>query len=136
MAHRYNFPKEEHLCGDIRTGKLFQNGKGFIAYPLRVVYLWTEDDEADATVRVLISVPKKKIRKAVHRNRIKRLIREAYRLNKSVIVEKAAPSGKHLHLGFIYLATEDPGFSTIKSAMEQSLNKIQGYPANKEQSDV
>ena len=38
MNHKYTFPKKEHLCGDIRIGKLFSEGEAFIAYPFRIVY--------------------------------------------------------------------------------------------------
>ena len=77
----YTFPKAEKLCGEIRTTRLFAEGRAFISYPFRIVYRLT-DEISPAHVRILISVPKKKIKRAHGRNRIKRLIREAYRLNK------------------------------------------------------
>ena len=97
MNIKNTFPKKEKLCGEIRIGRLFAEGEAFIAYPLRVVYKFSEERE-DSGVKILISVPKKKIKKAVHRNRIKRQIREAYRLNKAVLLESCLNNDKSLKI--------------------------------------
>ncbi len=77
---KYTFPKRERLCSIKSIDSLFSGGESFIAYPLRVVYrIETENDETQRSASLLISVSKKKFKRAVKRNRVKRLIREAYR---------------------------------------------------------
>jgi len=85
--------------------QLFKNGKSFFVFPFKVFYL-SLGTTARFPSKVLISVPKKNFNRAVDRNRIKRLMREAYRRNKSLL----CPSGhekscRHpLLIGLIYTA--------------------------------
>ncbi|MGB1317379.1 MAG: ribonuclease P protein component, partial [Flavobacteriales bacterium] len=97
---RYTFGKKEKLCSKLVIDELFRSGKSFKTYPLRVIYNPLE--ESDSTAKLLISVPKKRFGKAVSRNRIKRLIRETYRLNKNDMVEKWQADGKYFALAFVY----------------------------------
>lgn len=82
--------------------KMFAGGsRSFSVFPLRVVYLPVE--ELEAPVSILVSVSKRRFKRAVKRNRVKRQIREAYRMNKhgllAVLTEKV-PSGRGLYLSF------------------------------------
>lgn len=119
----FTFPKKEKLCGDIRIGKLFSEGNAFITYPLRIVYKFSEE-KSDTPVKVLIGVPKKKIRKAVDRNRIKRLIREAYRLNKAEFVAVLNEKEWHLHLAITYVSDKEANFSLIQEKIRVALPRI------------
>lgn len=78
----HSFKKEERLCNIKLIEKLFHDGSSFLVYPFRIVWL-PEDLNSDTPVQVLISVPKKRFKRAVDRNLIKRRIREIYRLHKS-----------------------------------------------------
>jgi len=77
----YTFKKEERLCNKKLIDELFHNGSSFLCYPYRVSWLAVEEN-AEYPVQVLIAVPKKRYKRAVDRNLVKRRIREAYRLNK------------------------------------------------------
>jgi ribonuclease P protein component len=79
----HSFSKEERLCSVKLIDKLFHSGSSFLLYPFRIVWL-KESFPSEKPVQVLISVPKKKFRRAVDRNLLKRRIREIYRLQKSV----------------------------------------------------
>lgn len=77
----YTFRKEERLCSRKHLDLLFKNGSSFLLYPFRVSYLFI-DETAVVQAQVVINVPKKRYKRAVDRNLLKRRIREAYRLNK------------------------------------------------------
>ena len=78
----HSFKKEERLCNIKLIEKLYHDGSSFLVYPFRIVWL-PEDLNSGLPVQVLISVPKKKFKRATDRNLIKRRIREIYRLHKS-----------------------------------------------------
>lgn len=121
--HPFSFPKSEHLCGEIRIGKLFASGTAFITYPFRVVYAFVPA-ENEARVSVLITVPKKRFKRAVKRNKLKRQTREAYRRNKQMLTEALALRGLHLHLAFGFVANDMPAFKYIDRKMQQALQNI------------
>ena len=75
------------------------------AFPLRAVYMLAERQPDDAPVQLLISVPKKRFHHAVDRNRVKRQVREAFRLHKGILYD-AVPANQRLLLAFIWLSDE------------------------------
>ena len=85
-ARSYSFPKEEHLCRKKLIDELFGQGSSFGLYPLRLVWRPTESP-ATEPLQVLVSVSKRNFKRAVDRNYLKRLMREAYRLNKYRLLE-------------------------------------------------
>lgn len=101
------FTKKERLSSKTIIEKLFAGGnKSFAAFPLRVVYMPVEPTEDMPPVSILISVPKKRFKRAVKRNRVKRQVREAYRRNKQLLLQSPALEGKRLVMGFIWLDNE------------------------------
>lgn len=123
MVHIHTFSKNEHLCGDIRISKLYAEGKAFIVYPIRVVYSLSKNN-FDVPVKVLVSAPKKRFKHAVDRNKLKRLMREAYRLNKFAIVQLAADKNIKVQVAFNYVADKQFDFELINDKMQQALKKI------------
>lgn len=115
------FSKEERLYSKKAIDKLFTEGSSFIAYPLRVVYSY-ENDLTTETLnlpQVMISVSKKKFKRANKRNRVKRLIRESYRLNKHLLTDVYT---NNLNIAFLYLKEELPLYQDIDKAMKKAFN--------------
>lgn len=126
--NQYTLSKEERLYAEKRIEALFAGSSSFIAYPLRVVYLTREKESEDElpTVSILISVSKKRFKRAVKRNRVKRLIREAYRLNKKELIDFATQSGKSFDIAFLYLKSELPTYVEIEKAILKTINTLNG----------
>ena len=124
-VERKFFPKSERLYLRKDIYRLFASGQTLICYPLRIVYMpVTKDDASESGISILISVPKKRIKSAVRRNRIKRLIRESYRLNKSESSEQCKLKGKYLHVAFLYLSNDIKTYDDIEKAMKKALERI------------
>ncbi len=119
-----SFPKIEHLYGVKRIERLHMQGKAFISYPLRVVFLLVDDENEKVPVRVMVSVSKKKFKNAVDRNRVKRLMREVYRLNKSELIRFAVENNLKIHVSFQYIAEEILTFQEINLKMQKALDKL------------
>lgn len=120
---RYTLSKDERLHLKRHQDVLFDKGQSFVAYPLRLVYLCT-DTVLPARVSMMISVPKKKFKRAVKRNRIKRLIREAYRIRKYELIEPLTEKNKSLLMAFLFLDKELPSFAVIEKAMKKAMRLI------------
>jgi ribonuclease P protein component len=123
MNHLNSFSKSEHLCGDKRITRLYKEGDAFIAYPLRVVFL-IEPKSDPVNLNVLVSVPKKRFKRAVKRNRLKRIMRETYRLNKQSIIEKLEEKQLQIHVAFNYVSDDEMDFTEIERKMKLSLQKL------------
>ena len=105
MVALEGLPKYERICkeNDIKT--LFDQGTGVSVYPYRVIYLFRRDDSRPPTVRLLVSVSKKRFHHAFKRNRVKRLIREAWRKNKAPLREICQKDNISVDVALVYTAT-------------------------------
>lgn len=122
------FRKEEHLCGKKNIDELFTHGKSFFSYPYVVYWKTSSSADGDIPARLLIVVPKKKLRHAVDRNRTKRLIRECYRLQKSSLHSFLSSRGITASLALIYTEKQPPEFRKLyekhRHAMKQLTENI------------
>jgi ribonuclease P protein component len=109
-----SFPKTEKLCGKYSVERLYKEGKRFVVWPLRVSYMQAPDDSS----RILIWAPKSLFRHAVDRNRLRRQMREAYRLNKTVLDQNS------YHIAFNYIDKSLQDYRVIDRAMRKALSKI------------
>ena len=121
--HRYTLSKEERLSWKRYIDLLFAKGQSFVAFPLRVVYLPMEE-EMPARASFLVSVPKKKFKRAVKRNQIKRQVREAYRVRKYGLLDPLASKGKSLLMAFLYIDKEIHSFATMEKAMKKAIQQL------------
>ena len=122
---RYTLTKKERLHLKRDVDALFASGHAFIAYPLRVVVHTTPLTEGEApTCDILAVAAKKYFRRANKRNRVKRLIRESYRLRKHHFLALAEAQEVHLHLGLLSVAKELPTQADVDRGMEKALSRI------------
>ncbi len=121
----YTFERNERLKSHKLLSRLFQEGHAFVAYPLRVVWLPLSEAEraimhlGDHPAQVAFSVPKRRYKSAVARNRVRRQVREAYRLSKHRLYEQLRCRSLHIALIFIFVGREDPSFDQLANSMRR-----------------
>ena len=108
---RYTFKKEERLKSRKAIEQLFQQGKSFSNFPFRV--LWEFNERPGSVLQTGFAVSSKHFKNAVDRNRIKRLMREAYRLQKNELQVQLKQKQKQLAVFFIYTGNELPEYDLI-----------------------
>lgn len=122
----YTFKKEERLCSRKHLDLLFKNGSSFLLYPFRVSYLFVEES-TEVIAQVVINVPKKRYKRAVDRNLLKRRIREAYRLNKEENFYTQLPPDKGLLLFSIqFIGKEKYEFAFIQRKLIATFKRFKG----------
>ena len=120
------FPKNSRLCGQMRIAQLYKEGKRFTAWPLRVTYMpIANSQEPIANSQILVWAPKSLFKRAVKRNHLRRLMREAYRLNQDILTSNS-DSGQtsNFLIAFNYMDKEEQSFATINKAICKALKKI------------
>lgn len=125
MTTAPTFKKEERIVSNLLIESLFEKGnsQSLSAYPLRAVYLRTEHRKGCAPVQLLISVPKKKLKHAVDRNRVKRQIREAYRKNKALL-EGTVDEGQMLLIAIIWLSDKHYATNEVEKRVINLLKQM------------
>lgn len=111
----FSLKKHEILRSKKFIKELFDNGSSFFIYPFKVYYLTGENQETDM---VLFSVPKRHLKHAVDRNLVRRRMREAYRLNKSML-KAGTDNPFSLSLTLIYIAEKVICYTDIESKLKQ-----------------
>lgn len=120
----YTLSKDERLSWKRHIDLLFQEGKSFVSFPLRIIYYVVEKEMPSQTA-ILISVPKKKIKRAVKRNHIKRQIRETFRVRKLELNHSLEEKNKFIQIAFLYMDKEEHSFQTIEKAMDKTVRLLQ-----------
>ena len=124
MNSKQTFSKRERISSQKEIDLLFSEGSSFIAYPLRIIYV-ERQALSEVSASVLVSVSKRRFKQAVKRNHLKRLIREAYRLNKDNFLQFLGNRGKNILVAFIFVGTEVCLYSDMESSMKKSLKILQ-----------
>ncbi len=124
IQQRYTLQAIERLKLRKQIETLFQTGEAFSVFPLRIVYKMLPLADASASpVQVGFSIPKKRIRKAVGRNRVRRLLKEAWRLQKHPLYQ-AIPEGLQLHCFLIYTGPPLLTFPEAQAAVQKLQQKL------------
>lgn len=118
---RFTFTKEERLCSKKTIDKLFADGESFLAYPFKVVFL-RNPISLKSPVQAGFSVGKRNFKRAVQRNRIKRLMRESYRLNKPELYKKI--NSNRLAVFFIFIGKSIPKYPEVEKGMKNAIKKL------------
>ena len=119
------FKKNERLKSVSQIQELFDSSKTIKISHYPFLLFWKADEsKQDIYARVLVSVSKKKFRSAVDRNRIKRQLRELYRLDKETLYNTLKSKGVFVNLAIIFTAKEKYKFSYLNSRYEQLLQKL------------
>ena len=126
MTKVFTLSKQERLKSRKLIEQLFREGKSISVFPYRVLYLPVNvaDTRLTATLQSGVAVSSKNFKKAVHRNKIKRLTREAYRLQKAGLQQKLTEAGQQLILFLIYTGKEIPDFLLVKEKVQVILDKL------------
>lgn len=114
------FPKKEKLKSKKLIEMLFEEGKTLTGFPLKLIYLELEVP-VDAKFQTGVAVPKKNFKSAVKRNRIKRLLRETYRLNKHLVFNNSKGNFAFL---ILYLGKDMPSYPDMEKGMQLILKKF------------
>ncbi len=125
---QYTLGKEDKLKSRKVIEQLFNEGKTFTLFPFRVIYLTKSDTNNEnyaGQLQAGFSVGTKHFKKAVDRNRIKRLMREAYRLQKTPVLDCLKNCNKRIWVFFIYVGKEIPDYNKVVEKMDISLKRLQ-----------
>ena len=117
---QFTYPKHEKLKSKTTINLLFTEGKSVSKYPLRLVYV--ENSELNAElIKMGVSVSKKYFKKAVDRNYFKRVLRETYRLNKHLLIDKLEKPHAFM---FFYQSKERLSYQEIEEKTIQLFQKF------------
>ncbi len=123
---QFQFPKTERLKSRKAIAELFDSGRSIQIYPVKILFTYHhENNPQSPAVKCGVSVSKKKHKKAVIRNLIKRRLREAYRLNKQDIYTIARSKNISLNIFIIYIAEDIESYTRIKSSVLAGLRRIE-----------
>lgn len=117
---RFTFGGKERLKSSIVIQNLFTEGQSFTQYPIKIFYLPCSFSDG-SKLKVGVSVGKKHFKKAVDRNRMKRLLREGYRLNKHLLFNNISSS---YALMILYIGKDGTDFDTVNAKIKQALKKL------------
>jgi ribonuclease P protein component len=119
-----SYNAKEKLKSRKLLDRLFTEGRSFSVFPLKVFFM-PLTEPVDHTVKAGVGVSAKHFRKAVDRNRIKRLLRECYRLNKQSLYASVTSKQKPVAVFFLYIGKELPDYLLLNQKMQAALQKLE-----------
>ena len=124
MVAPQGLPKYERICKENDIQALFDKGVGVSVYPFRVIFLFHRDESRPVTVRILVSVSKKRFHHAIKRNRVKRLMREAWRKNKAPLYEICQRDNISADVALVYTATVIHSYGEMMKKTRKAVQEI------------
>ncbi|HET9824198.1 MAG TPA: ribonuclease P protein component [Chitinophagaceae bacterium] len=126
VSKKYTLGKNERLKSRKQIEELFSEGKKISIFPISVYYLSNAltTDDSHFTTQMGVGVSGRNFKRAVDRNRVKRLMREAYRLQKQDLLAMVAANNMRLNVFFIYNGKELPGYKLVYDGMGVALQKL------------
>ena len=127
MREKFTLGKKERLKSRKQIEQLFDKGKSIVVTPFRVYFFVNRElpiQKGESGLKFGTGVSARNFKKAVDRNRIKRLTREAWRLQKNEMAKKAKEAQRQLNVFFIYTGKELPDFKTVKDKVAIALKKL------------
>jgi ribonuclease P protein component len=121
VSKKFTLGKQERLKSRKSIEALFGNGRSFNVNPLRIICNITAEKE----LQMAAGASTKLFKRSVDRNRIKRLIKEAYRLSRQSLKESLFSNQKGMHLFISYTGKELPDYQTIESAVKKAISKLE-----------
>jgi ribonuclease P protein component len=123
MAKKFSYNSTEKLKSRKQLDALFTKGRSVSVFPIKVFFAEV-NEETDASIKAGVGVSSKHFKKAVDRNRIKRLLREAYRLNKIPLTECVQINNKKIAIFFLFIDKAIPAFSLLQNKMPIAIEKL------------
>lgn len=120
-TQRYFFGKKSKLKSRNVIQQLFSEGKHVLVYPLKAVYIFGNEKHH---LQAGVSASKRNFKKAVDRNRIKRLIREAYRLQKPTLENHLIQNNQNLSIFLMHVGKEMPEYDQLMESIEKIIKRI------------
>ena len=130
MTQKLTLSKKERLKSRKLIDRLFKSGPSLFSHPFKLLYLkdphleYEDISALDYPLLFSVTIPKKKIRSAAHRNLLKRRIREAFRLGKQPLQEKLINENVTICLMFIYIENEEKDYAVIEKGITKLLKKL------------
>ncbi|HVX28450.1 MAG TPA: ribonuclease P protein component [Parafilimonas sp.] len=119
---QFSFKKKERLKSRKQLDRIFTKGKSITAFPLKIFYEFSEDQ--DNIIKTGVGVSRRNFKKAVDRNRIKRLLRESYRTEKVELLNFLEQNKKQIALFFLYIDKTEPDYLFLKQTIQKAIKKL------------
>jgi ribonuclease P protein component len=122
MTANQSYGKKEKLKSRKELDALFNGGKSFLVFPVKVFYANT--DATTPAIKTGVGVSSRYFKKATDRNRVKRLLRETYRTEKAPLLEVVAQGNIVLNVFLLYVDKTLPEYSNLKKVMANIIQKL------------
>jgi ribonuclease P protein component len=125
VGRQFTLGKKERLKSRKTIEQLFNSGQRFNVSPFRIFYHFQQDAAPSGSpLKAGFAASSRIFKTAVHRNRIKRLTREAWRLQKNPLQEKLRDQGRRLDVFLIYTGREMPVYASVVAGMKLILSRL------------
>ncbi|MDZ7741985.1 MAG: ribonuclease P protein component [Bacteroidota bacterium] len=120
---KLSFNKAEKLKSKKQIEQLFQKGSQAFIYPFKIIWLFP-GQSSEVRAKVLVGASRKSLKKATDRNKMKRRMREAYRRNKTALLESLTRTNSYCNIGIIHVGKEISAFKETEKRIIELLNRL------------